>query len=429
MIKMSMLFVLEVVLVVIIGCVGIIGNCLLIKLFMKTGAKLNFHRLMIALAVYDNIYVALCILLFAVPEVFEGYKIQGYHFYVVPFVLPIIQIALTGSVYCTVGISLERYLTVCHPFYVSRKRWSSRRYIIPIAIFSFVYNITRFFELRTKYVPFEPGLCHNITFPNLQNTTEEAGSTSDMNGTLSNLNSSIPEHGCVTYTDETEIPSQIYEYTNVLTPLRANPLYYSVYIIGLNFIFNGLLPFTFIISLNVLLYKQLKISRKQNPSFRAHSLPMAAMQLQFQIQQPGIELKGTRAIKIRKKRIKPSEIILARVSIMIVFVFIVCHSIRWIPNVYELIQRINSQDGNVEWPPWVESMTGISHFLTVLNSSVNFYIYCATHYGLPTNMCLKPRSTELELSRTSRAPISRRVTETSSYFEDSAKLYYESAAI
>ena len=72
---MSMLFVLEVVLVVIIGCVGIIGNCLLIKLFMKTGAKLNFHRLMIALAVYDNIYVALCILLFAVPEVFEGWKV------------------------------------------------------------------------------------------------------------------------------------------------------------------------------------------------------------------------------------------------------------------------------------------------------------------------------------------------------------------
>ena len=121
-----------------------------------------------------------------------------------------------------------------------------------------------------------------------------------MNDTVSNLNSSIPEHGCVTYTDETEIPSQIYEYTNVLTPLRANPLYYSVYIIGLNFIFNGLLPFTLIISLNVLLYKQLKISRKQNPSFRAHSLPMAAMQLQFQIQQPGIELKGTGAIKIRK---------------------------------------------------------------------------------------------------------------------------------
>ena len=80
---------------------------------------------------------------------------------------------------------------------------------------------------------------------------------------------------------------------------------------------------------------------------------------------------------------------LAKVSIVIVFVFIVCHSIKWIPNIYELIQRMETKmeevkqqedENDVKWPLWIESVTQISHFLTVLNSSVNFYIYFGTHY-------------------------------------------------
>jgi len=34
-----------------------------------------------------------------------------------PFVLPLAQIGLTGSIYLTMAITLERYFTVCHPFY------------------------------------------------------------------------------------------------------------------------------------------------------------------------------------------------------------------------------------------------------------------------------------------------------------------------
>ena len=81
---------------------------------------------------------------------------------------------------------------------------------------------------------------------------------------------------------------------------------------------------------------------------------------------------------------------LAKVSIVIVVVFIACHSIKWIPNIYELIQRMKTEmkeevkeeeeEKDVEWPLWIESVTQFSHFLTVLNSSVNFYIYFATHY-------------------------------------------------
>ena len=92
---------------------------------------------------------------------------------------------------------------------------------------------------------------------------------------------------------------------------------------------------------------------------------------------------------------------LAKSSLFIVFVFVSCHSVRWIPNIYELIQRIKTKDGNITWPVWIESITQISHFLTVLNSSVNFYIFCATRYGMPQYWCKRQSISEedIELSR------------------------------
>ena len=76
---------------------------------------------------------------------------------------------------------------------------------------------------------------------------------------------------------------------------------------------------------------------------------------------------------------KKNEIALAKVSLAIVLIFILCHSVRWIPNVYELVRIVRGQ--KEDWPSWIESLTHISHFLTTLNSSVNFYIYCFKHFS------------------------------------------------
>ena len=76
---------------------------------------------------------------------------------------------------------------------------------------------------------------------------------------------------------------------------------------------------------------------------------------------------------------KKNEIALAKVSLALVLIFILCHSVRWIPNVYELVRIVRGQ--REDWPSWIESLTHISHFLTTLNSSVNFYIYCFKHFS------------------------------------------------
>ena len=138
-------FVFEVVLIMIVGSFGLLGNCLLLGIFAKLEQKTNFHRLMITMEIYDIIYIILCILIFVVPEICEDYKKEGHYFHIVPTALPMIQLALTGSIYCSVGISVERYLTVCHPFYMLERNWSAKRYIIPIVLFSMIFNGPRFF--------------------------------------------------------------------------------------------------------------------------------------------------------------------------------------------------------------------------------------------------------------------------------------------
>ena len=34
---------------------------------------------------------------------------------------------------------------------------------------------------------------------------------------------------------------------------------------------------------------------------------------------------------------------------------------------------------NISWPIWVHQVSQVSHFLTVFNSSITFYIYLAKH--------------------------------------------------
>ena len=101
-------FVFEVVLIILVGIFGIIGNCIILGFFVKLDQKINFHHLMISLEVYDTIYIFLSILVFAVPEMFEEYKREGHYFYIAPVAFPMLQVAMTGSVYCTVSISIER---------------------------------------------------------------------------------------------------------------------------------------------------------------------------------------------------------------------------------------------------------------------------------------------------------------------------------
>ena len=145
---------------------------------------------------------------------------------------------------------------------------------------------------------------------------------------------------------------------------------------GLNFVINAIIPFVIIVSLNILLYRQLKLIVK-NRSFQS-TTPTISPPLSYNNyieETPRVSISS-----IRRRDL--NEVILAKFSIFIILVLIICHSIKWIPNVYELVQRMYGEDEYINWPLWIQSVSQISHFLTVLNSSVNFYVYLMTHYKL-----------------------------------------------
>ena len=61
--------------------------------------------------------------------------------------MPITQMALSGSVYTTVTLTVERYISVVVPFFRQRHNLKAWIFIAPVAVFVVAYNIPRFFEI------------------------------------------------------------------------------------------------------------------------------------------------------------------------------------------------------------------------------------------------------------------------------------------
>ena len=103
---------------------------------------------MICLALFDLFYLFLALIMFSLPKFSKTFE-DGLWYVITPWAIPLIQISLTGSIYCTMAITLERYLAVCKPFYRITREWSARIFIIPIILISVIYNLPHFFEIQT----------------------------------------------------------------------------------------------------------------------------------------------------------------------------------------------------------------------------------------------------------------------------------------
>ena len=88
----------------------------------------------------------------------------------------------------------------------------------------------------------------------------------------------------------------------------------------MNFVFMGLGPFVLLIVLNLLTLKGLS-GVEPDPVGRCSSLASS---------QPPAAFSSSAS--------KKNEMLLAKVSLTIVFIFILCHSVKWIPNIFELLR-------------------------------------------------------------------------------------------
>lgn len=133
--------------------------------------------------------------------------------------------------------------------------------------------------------------------------------------------------------------------------MRRNPYYSMYYICLCRLIILGIVPFSLLTFFNCAIYNRIK---KPMPLIEDTNL----------------------STRIRRNQ----ENDLAKVLFAIVGLCIICHTLRFFLNFYEMIWINNliacSQAGGREFPVWSHVVQEFSRLLLILNSSTNIVIYC-----------------------------------------------------
>ena len=102
--------------------------------------------------------VIFCMMMYSMPTMWGWYENVLYP-QLAPFLLPLVQIALMSSVYCTVILSWERYVRICLVSnlvscndYFSKGKF--RLYLAIIIAFPVVFYLPKFFEVRLDLIHF-----------------------------------------------------------------------------------------------------------------------------------------------------------------------------------------------------------------------------------------------------------------------------------
>ena len=233
--------------------VGVFGLCANIAAIFYLRKKLrhnstNFHSLMLSLSIFDIAYICMSFLTFCINKFSVVYQEHAWG-YIVPWSVPILQISLTGSIYCTMAISLERYFVICRPFYRYSKNWKSSMFILPIIIISITYNITRFCERKTCLETSSIELRSNETIY-IQSTKLCGGFIDSQVTSSQQCTMNIPG---LNYQPNTTRKSIFVTFTNL--KLNKNYQLYSFYS---NLILNLLIPYLFLLVLNTLVVLNLR---------------------------------------------------------------------------------------------------------------------------------------------------------------------------
>jgi len=148
-------FLLEGVLQMVISMLGVLGNIASIFILTRPELRSCFNKLLAVLASYDLLYLITMLL--------ESLRRLGLEtnpqILMFPYILyPLNSIAMTGSIFMTVGVATERYIAVYYPLYYHKiltdttsHRGHLLTYLLPITFFAVLFNIPKFFESKVSY--------------------------------------------------------------------------------------------------------------------------------------------------------------------------------------------------------------------------------------------------------------------------------------
>ena len=420
----------------VIGSFGILVNMVTIVVLSTAGLrKLFFNKLLIGLTLFDNLFLLNCL--------YESVRLHiiktdycALHGHLLIVLRPFRYISMCCSIYMTLVLTFERYLAVVRPIrHRNRFIGSSHgkrliKYVSPVVILSILFCTPQFFALNLEYFNADSSIFYdaeqeNLTSSNLTMTYEDIlNVSSDFESDEAILNNSnlIKNIGNNRISD---IP--INNYSNELSEFFHNnsvadsQIFYCLrpakimfdrnYVLWYknvaNLIITGFVPFFLLAFFNYKIYMTTKsalqtrgelfltvectsvasnatthkttITSKANGS--THCVLSRGNSILTGIGEEDLRMKGQNHCKEQKSE----EHSQATVLLGIVITFLICHVLRIVLNVEEIVtfeelsrireeaEKLNEVCSGVQL--WTMLTNDLSHLLLQLNSSITFFIY------------------------------------------------------
>lgn len=324
----------EGILSIIVGLCGLMGNGATIAVLSRPNFKETFHKLLICLSCFDSLFIGSAILIYSI-RAYKLYQKGTLLAYLVDYtfmiIYPLANVALYGSIYITLAVSIERFLGVVYPVQ-SRTRprrhlWS---YLVPVLVLSIGLNIPKALEFQLKAT---------------NETRQEAGES---------------------------------EWARDLTYIH----YYKVWC---NLIVTAIIPITILVICNGIIFFQLRKSRKEMLASRQANNTALATTISTTTTTAAATTTSTgmaTSCGNRTQGCNSPDYSLALILAGIVIVFVVCHSCRFFlafyhVSVVEKTSLCMEKNKPTQLPSWMYVVAPINHLMLMVNSSVNFIIYCA----------------------------------------------------
>jgi len=262
--------------ILVIASLGILGNILSLLLFKRLKMNPTFTGLLVWLAILDSLFLVCVLAMFSLPSLSLSYKTWVLPL-LLPSLLPVTSIMLTASVYTVVCLSLERLLHLCRPHWSNKGAFIG--YILPVLVFSTFYNFPKFLEFTTIHHQLRPPIARATDF-------------------------------------------------------RKNSDY-SLYVLSINCLMMGILPFSLLIGINFSIMRHLANSSSSVGDRR--------------------------------------EVAMRALLFSIVGAQLICHTPRTGLNILEMSKALSTSPITLE-QPW---LIDLSHLLLVISAACNVVIYTA----------------------------------------------------
>lgn len=316
-----------------IGYIGIILNIFIVTICLVSRlTPVLFYDLLACLAVFDSVYLITSLYQSTARYfMWKGYCSLQAHLFL--FLYPFRKIVMNGSIYTTLLAAWERYFAVTRP--LKHRKYNTGvnplqmivKYELPVIMFSILYCIPQFFtfQITTRTVT------ENLDSPENQSIHQTTNET-------------IVVH-CLSYTS-----------------LRVSRNYVLWYNIVANGIVTGIIPVLLLCFLNVSIYVTVKHAKGENNK--------CGRKLSVISQDSTANPKSFRQVVL---------------LFGVVIVFLICHTLRLVLNLDELItfedltqteqeaKKNNSFCDGVQF--WTRITDHMSHLLLQVSSAFNFFIY------------------------------------------------------